>query len=101
MNRGGVRGQRGLRAHHDGIFLIFDLYQANSLFGGQPVPGDDNRDLVAMVADVAGQQTPVGDVGVVGIEGIGMPGGSEPPIRYVLESENGFYAVKASGLSGV
>ena len=97
----GVRGQSGLSAHHDGIFLIFDLYQANSLFDGQSVSGDENSDFVSMVADVAGQQTPVGDVGVVGIEGLGMPGGSEPPIRYVFVSENGYHAVKISGLIGV
>jgi hypothetical protein len=30
-----------------------------------------------------------------------MPGGSEAPVRYVFKSENGFHAVKVSGLSGV
>ena len=72
-----------LHVEHKREFLIFDLQRAHALHGRDLILRNDDRDVVAVVAHMAVQKMPVGNVLMAGVHRPRVTGRREGDVRHV------------------
>ena len=77
-----------LHIQHKGQLLILNLQSPDALGRRHLVPGDDHRHLVAVVADVAVQEQPVGHILMAGVRGPGMTRRGKGDVRHVKTGQD-------------
>ena len=84
----GRRGHGLLHIQDEGQLVVADLHQTGRLGGGNLIFRNDNSHIVAVEADMAGEEQAVRHILVVGIGAPGMPGGGEIVFRHVEAGED-------------